>query len=198
MALSQQLESTLSTYAVVERYEDTGRVLFLEGGAWRERRRFKTAFVRDEHLSLTVQLDELMNDGAEGGEVVIEVRGGAAAPATVLLFGKRKKPLDLSAALATYSGVTSAVSWLVPSLLLALVPGVRWFRDLFPEGASEVDAASGSVTVTARAHGPGTAPSCVAAVDHRSLLRSFELALPDRADPDFRQRFEWDEVRASI
>lgn len=176
----------VQAYRSTPRYADKGSVLFRpdETSTWQEARRFSTSFVRGEHFRLQVRLLECGAEDDDAALVIIDAPGPTIANATLRVLRQKEKRVPLPVALATASGVTSSVSWLVPSLLLDLPEGVMWFRGLLQGSTAE-----GAM--------PQTSESCVALIDSdTSFLRSLEVAMPTPDDPGFRQRITFHETHA--
>ncbi|MBX3468111.1 MAG: hypothetical protein KF878_14665 [Planctomycetes bacterium] len=176
---STLLQRTLDAYATLGRYSDTGAVSWLERDGWRRASTFTTSFARGQRLTLRVSRD------GRGADVAFEADLSSSGPVSVTLYGEKKKRYPLQVALHACAGVTSAVSVLVPSLLLASAPGVDWFVGLFG-GAPTTRSEVGRLVVSGRR---GNEPECVAALDpERLLVRSLEWSL----DHALRQRLQFD------
>ncbi|MCW8142028.1 MAG: hypothetical protein KIT58_24235 [Planctomycetota bacterium] len=123
------------------------------------------------------------------GEVVVAPADAEVGVGDDHAVEAEQHPLQI--ALHACAGVTSAVSVLVPSMLLASAPGVDWFVGLFG-GAPTARSGVGRVVVSGRR---GSEPECVAALDpERLLVRSLEWSL----DPALRQRLELDVTEADF
>lgn len=186
---STLLQRTLAAYAALGRYSDAGAVSWLERDEWRPAYTFTTSFARGQRLSLRVSRRGRGEDDVE--DVVFEADLSTSRLVDVTLSGRRTTHYPLRVALHACAGVTSAVSVLVPSLLLGSEPGVHWFVGLFgdaPTTRSEV----GRLVVSGRR---GNEPECVAVLDpERLLVRSLEWSL----DPALRQRLEFDVTEAGF
>ncbi|MCO5166988.1 MAG: hypothetical protein M9894_11545 [Planctomycetes bacterium] len=190
---STLLQRTLAAYASLGRYSDTGTVSWLEHGEWQRACTFTTSFTRRRRLSLRVRRhgpEAANGEGAEEAAVVaLEADLSSSLPVDVTLYGRKEKQYPLQIALHACAGVTSAVSMLVPSLLLGSAPGVDWFVGLFG-GAPTTRSEAGRLVVSGRRRNE---PECIAALDpERLLVQSLEWSL----DPALRQRLEFDVTEA--
>lgn len=195
------LARVLAAYASARRYSDVGRVLLRHDGAWQVARRFTTSFVRQEHLKLRVQLLECGAHDDDNGAVVVEALDlQRSRVATMRVLTARVRRLELTDALAACSGVTSAVSWLIPSLLVELAPGVTWFKELFPQFSLNTIATDEGtqLLVINSFETVAEEPATVAVIERDSgLLRSLEQAMRDPSDPACRQRIEYSDIRVA-